>query len=122
MAARGALRRGWRPRRGLRASSTRNRRARPCIDSSRRGASVGQLARGSAVQPVPRTDETAAGLVTGPDDCGEEGAIGERPAAAPSPDTKDVHDGQPIDDMYGVTAQAFRTIAEGFGKPAPAFR
>jgi len=38
------------------------------------------------------------------------------------PDTKDVHDGQPIDDMYGVTAQAFRTIAEGFGKYSPTFR
>ena len=81
--ARDALRRGWRPRRGLRAASTLNRRARPCVGSSRRGAAVGQLARGSAFQRVSRTDETAAGLVTGPDDCGEAGAIGERPAAAP---------------------------------------
>ena len=60
IAPRGALRRGWRPRRGLRASSPLNRRARPCVDSSRRGASVGQLARGSALQRVSRTDETAA--------------------------------------------------------------
>ena len=68
--ARVALRGGWRPRRGFRASSPRNRRARPCVGSSRRGASVGQLARGSAVQPVPHKDEIAVGLVTGPDDCG----------------------------------------------------
>jgi hypothetical protein len=33
--------------------------------SSRRGASVGQLARGSAVQRVSRTDEITAGFVTG---------------------------------------------------------
>jgi hypothetical protein len=39
-----------------------DRRARPCVGSSRRGASVGQLARGSAVRPVPRRDELAAGL------------------------------------------------------------
>jgi hypothetical protein len=57
-----ALRAGWRPRRGLRATSTLDRRTRPCSDSSRRGASVGQLARGSAVQPVPRKDEIAIGL------------------------------------------------------------
>ena len=65
----GALRGSWRPRRGLRASSTLDRRARPRVGSSRRGASVGQLARGSAVQRVPRTDEIAAGFVTGVNGC-----------------------------------------------------
>ena len=64
LAACDALRRGRRPRRGIRAASTPYRCARPCVGSSRRGASVGQLARGSAVQRVPRTDEAAARLVT----------------------------------------------------------
>ncbi len=67
MVARASLRRGWRPRRGLRASSPRNRRARPCVASSRRGASVGLLACGSALQHVSRPDETAAArAVSGP--------------------------------------------------------
>jgi hypothetical protein len=34
------------------------------VHRSRRGASLGQLARGSTVQRLPRTDETAARLVT----------------------------------------------------------
>ena len=58
----GALRGRWRFRRGLQASSSRARRPRPWDDSSRRGASVGRLARGSAVQPVPHQDEIAIGL------------------------------------------------------------
>src|SRR5262245_28989315 len=75
--ARDSLRSGWRPRRGLRAASPLDRRARPCVGSSRSGTDVGQLARGSAFQRVSRTDETAAGLVTGPKDC-------KRTAPAPS--------------------------------------
>ena len=55
----------WRPRRSFRASSTCSTRATR-VGSSRRGASVGQPAPGSAVQPVPRQDEIAAGKVTGP--------------------------------------------------------
>jgi hypothetical protein len=57
-----------------------------------------------------------------PDDCGEEELLSNVALPRHRADTKDVHDGQPIDDMYGVTAQAFRTIAEGFGKYSPTFR